>query len=256
MADGVATQEEANFAMEDAKQKLAEVNAQFKASSLGITNFEQAMEAMGSGALSGEEMSIIGPNIVKDVEDLNIAVAAGVVPAEEYASRLQGMEHSVSDLDSALNRGLIGITAYNNMMQEMANAAMGGEDEFEELVSTIADMNGIEPDKNGKFSQTLMDVARDAALADKAAGDMLGVFSNFGDVLKKSAKGLALNDDEILLNASGMAKLKKATTEMLGITNGSLPDSFYKNTENLKLMEEAANGSEKALAQLRDAAAD
>jgi hypothetical protein len=52
-----------------------------------------------------------------------------------------------------------------------------------------------------------------------------------------------------------MAKLKKATTEMLGIKDNSLSDSFYKSTENLKLMEEAAGGSEEALKKLREAAA-
>jgi hypothetical protein len=188
MAAGVETEKEMNFMLEDSERKLAAVNAELKADSLGITNFEQAMDAYGAGLLNSEELAVIGPGVIKDVEDLDLAVRSGLIPIEDYASRLQGMEHSVSDLDKALADGHINLTAYNNMMQEMANEAMGGEDEFEELVSSIASLNGIKPDPiTGEFDQSLVAVARDAALADKAAGDMLGVFSNFGNVLKKNA---------------------------------------------------------------------
>lgn len=255
IANGQMTVEQMNFSLEDAKQKLAKVGAELKVASLGITDFDQAVKAFNNGLLSTEELTIVAPNLIQDVNDLIYATETGIISATEFTQTLQGLEYTISDLDIALQKGFISIDAYNNMSQDLAEEVIGGEKAFDEFVNVLGELNGEMKDaETGEYSDSLKSVAKDALLADKAASDLLDVFENFGKTLKKNKK--EMSDDELMTYASGLSKLKTSTAQLLGIMEGDLPNSFFENAKNLELIEKAANGSEEALSELRNAAAN
>ena len=115
-------------------------------------------------------------------------------------------------------------------------------DSIQELAETSEDFADSLKD-NGDVAD---EVAKDIKRYGKAVESVTDNYDDWMD---------ALNSGHLEKQAAAMEELDEAYADMLDLDYDQLSNSFLSNTENLKLMKEAANGSEEAYNSLRDAAA-
>lgn len=125
---------------------------------------------------------------------------------------------------------------------------------------------GLDPDEVDEFgdhlqgmaeaSEELSDSLKDNAdIADEVAKEIM----RFGEACKDVRENYedwmdALESDNMEDQAKAIKKMDKAYSDMLDLDYDTLSDQFLRNTDNLELMKQAAEGSEEAYNSLQEAA--
>ena len=177
--------------------------------------------------------------------------------AAERARQLAGLPDSGWWSEEGKEAGLKWQDAFNAQMEEM----QGDTEDYK----TLADNYGLDADELEDYTDNLMenadaidylddnlsqheDIAQDVAKAQmrcqRAVDKVTDSVDDWRKTLKKSNKGTAEWSKAI-------NEVKDTMGDLLDIDASSLSDDFAQNAENLDLMEQAANGSEEAIDQLR-----
>lgn len=146
----------------------------------------------------------------------------------------EGLETMHSQLDEDVDEGQW--TDLTKKLQKMGSAIEGVSDDLK---------------TNDKEAQKVAsDILRYGAAVDKVEKSSSKWEKELADttkVLDKNGKVTAKYEDTI-------SDVKDTYGDLLGMDGSALSDEFAANADNLKLMEEAANGSEEAYEQLQEAA--
>lgn len=200
---------------------------------------------MGS-ATSSQELIDLTTKAAKAYQELAQSLA-------EYSSTISKTAETTKELDQLYREGLITLEDYNERFSVLKSTLDEDIDteQYENLTEIIQDMAEAGDDDNwgdNEFNQVLKD---DPKLAGKAASAILRFDSAVEDV-KKNYKdwNKILKSGNLQDVAEITDDLANSYEDLLDISKGSLSKSFITNTENLELMEQAANGNVEAYNEL------
>lgn len=140
----------------------------------------------------------------------------------EYASRI-AFQEEVTDLGLDVDE----VDALGDSIQELA-------EDSEELADSLKD------DANAAD-----EIAKELKRYDKAVENITENYDDWNE---------ALESNNISEQSDAINEMDKAYSDLLDLDYGSLSNDFLTNSENLKLLQEAANGSEEAYQSLQEAA--
>ena len=177
--------------------------------------------------------------------------------AAENARQMAGLPEEGWWSEEGKNAGLKWKEAFQAAMEEIqgntddyeAMAKQYGLDskELEDYTNNLmenADTIDYLDDNLIKHEDIAQDVARAQLRCNRAVEKITSSSENWAKALKKSNRGSAEWSKAI-------NEIKDSMGDLLDIDASSLSDDFANNADNLRLMEEAANGSEEALDELR-----
>lgn len=140
----------------------------------------------------------------------------------EYASRI-AFQEEVTDLGLDVDE----VDALGDSIQDLA-------EDSEELADSLKD------DANAAD-----EIAKELKRYDKAVENITENYDDWNE---------ALESNNISEQSDAINEMDKAYSDLLDLDYGSLSNDFLTNSENLKLLQEAANGSEEAYQSLQEAA--
>ena len=210
-------------------------------SSLGITQ-EYIQELVDAGNLEG----------LAELKARIDEFLAGDYDTSGMQEQLAASAETIEELDEMVAEGaLTNAEAYNKAWQKLHNTLDEDidEDQYERLSEHIQDF--------ADSSEDLSDELKDNEKAAKKVASSILRFDDAIQDVNDNYEGWmeALESGDLEGVAEATEGLKDAYGDLLDIDGSSLSDDFLTNTENLKLMKEAAAGSEEAYKKLQEAAA-
>jgi TP901 family phage tail tape measure protein len=170
---------------------------------------------------------------------------------EQYGGASSLGIKTFEDLQDAAERLNLSVETQNALFQSLQETLDDDidTDEFENLVDYIEDadneIEGLDKDMRSNEKQ-VKKVAQSLLRYNSALED---VADNYDDWMA------ALEAGDLQEQAEVGKELANTYGDLLDIDASSLSDGFLTSTENLKLLQEAANGSEEAYEELQEAAA-
>ena len=213
------TLEESDDLLAKQLKYLDSIAAQGSILDQNIELWKQHREQM---TLTQEEADAIA-EAIKDIGNLS-EISLGQL-TQEQRQLLKTMAQAQNPLDSDIDE-----SKYNNLSNKY----------FDELKQKAGD------------SEEALEIARDAA--DHLAEEVLRLDDAITDVTKNYDKwNNALKGGNEVEKLEAVEQLRDAYADMLNIDGSILSDSFLNDLKNLQLMKQAANGSQEAWYNLRDA---
>ena len=230
------------------------------------SDYDAAFDALGSDAAGSAMLSSLGitqeyiqelvdAGNIEGLAELKSRIdefLAGDYDTSGMQEQLAASAETIEELDEMVADGaLTNADAYNKAWQKLHNTLDEDidEDQYEDLAEHIQDV----ADANEDLSDELEDNEK---AAKKVASSILRFDNAIQDVTDNYEGWMeALESGDLEGITEATEGLKDAYGDLLDIDGSSLSKDFLTNTENLKLMKEAANGSEEAYKALQEAAA-
>ena len=227
-------------------------------------------------------------NPEEDTDLSNLITALGYDTDEEYVTEDEDGNKSLTEAGTTIANAILSVLTgeYINLDEASEVLATSGYDargiatlqdkgilseEDAEYASRIAFQEevtdlGLDVDEVDALGDSIQDLAEDSEeLADSLKDD-----ANAADEIAKELKrydkavesvtenyddwNKALKSNNISEQSDAINEMDKAYSDLLDLDYDSLSNDFLTNSENLKLLQEAANGSEEAYQSLQEAA--
>lgn len=238
---------------------------------------KQVEEAYNNQTFSVDDVRNAINNLTNEMgseQEAILSTAASLQELDTISNNLVEQTGIAVEGTDAYNSSLIGIaTQYENTKQEIENfqqalqtndsaTIKAAEDAL--ILATRAAELGEKYDlsaediedyakalkSSGQYSKVcskeLAELAKDQLRYDQAIESCNSNMEDWQKTLNKLSK-------DKMLDQSTVKTLSKAYGDMFDVDGSALSDAFLRNTDNLKLLEEAANGSEDAYNALRSA---
>ena len=230
------------------------------------SDYDAAFDALGADAAGSSMLASLGitQEYIQELVDSGNTEAlaelkarideflAGDYDTSGMQEQLAASAETIEELDAMVADGaLTNADAYNKVWERLRNTLDEDidADQYEDLAEHIQDV----ADANEDLSDELKDNEK---AAKKVASSILRFDNAIQDVTDNYDGWMeALESGDLEGVAEATEGLKDAYGDLLDIDGSSLSNDFLTNTENLKLMKEAANGSEEAYKALQEAAA-
>ena len=183
-------------------------------------------------------------------EGLSEEIAQAKNAIEEQRAALAMSQTNFEDLQKLLDSGQISAEQFQDAYEALSNKLDEDVDTkaFESLKDYLKDNADEIDDLNDKIKDNedaLDDVTEAILRYDSAIEDVQNNLENWKELLKS---------DNLQDQAQAIEELRNVYSDLLNMDGSSLSDNFLSSTENLKLLEEAAKGSEDAYNSLLEAA--
>lgn len=240
----VGTDSNGNYLFQDAQGEIQEVLAEVLGAAINGVNAEKVV----TNNLKKQWSDALGNGLVYNLNnDVDISYLASMITALENADT-----KFIYDASELIGKTTEEQEAY---LQSLLDSLVTEEDKAAQIISDAAEQYDLDADVLQKQAEALADLyGLDAEAAAELAvqnqrmqegyEDLVDNWDDWQKALKKDKKGTKEQ-------AQAIVDLTKTIANLVGTSEDlELPDSFFESEENLKLIEQAAKGSEEAINQL------